>query len=179
MRNLPRKKGDSAMDSTYRNSRAYMAIECEDGYFSGGWAYDYNGKKIRQFKVTGGSGHHANFIKAVRSRKSSDLNADILDGHLSTALCHMGNISYRLGQTASRDDVIESTKSNKEFQDTFERFQEHILLNVVDVQKTPRILGPWLNMDSKTEKFVGNFSEQANQYLSRNYRKPFIVPEQV
>ncbi|MDT8303828.1 MAG: hypothetical protein RQ760_20260, partial [Sedimentisphaerales bacterium] len=94
-----------------------------------------------------------------------------------TALCHMGNISYRLGQTASRDDVIESTKSNKEFQDTFERFQEHILLNVVDVHKTPRILGPWLNMDSKTERFVGNFSEQANQHLRRNYREPFVIPE--
>jgi hypothetical protein len=179
MRNLPRKKGDSAMDATYGNTRAYMAIECEDGYFAGGWAYDNNGKKIRQFKVSGGGSHHANFIKAVRSRKVSDLNADILEGHLSTALCHMGNISYRLGQTASRDDIMESTKSNKELQDAFERFQEHILLNVVDVQKTPRILGPWLQMDSQTEIFVGQFSDQANKYLSRNYRKPFVVPEHV
>ena len=156
-----------------------MAIECEDGYFAGNWACDYNGKRIRQFKTSGGGSHHENFIKAVRSRKVSDLNADILEGHLSTALCHMGNISYRLGQTASREEIIESTKSNKELQDAFERFQEHILLNVVDVQKTPRILGPWLQMDSETEKFVGQFSEQANEYLRRNYRQPFIVPEQV
>ena len=91
----------------------------------------------------------------------------------------MGNISYQLGQTASRDDVIESAKSNKVLLDAFERFQEHILLNVVDVQKTPRILGPWLQMDSNTERFVGEFSDQANKYLSRNYRQPFVVPERV
>ena len=179
MRNLPRRKGDSAMDPTYRGIRTYMVIECEDGYFAGGWAYDNSGKKLRQFKVTGGGSHHANFIKAVRSRKVSDLNADVLEGHLSTALCHMGNISYRLGHTASRDEIVGPVKSKKELLDAFESFQEHLLLNVVDVQKTPRILGPWLTMDSNTERFVGEFSEQANQYLSRNYRKPFIVPEHV
>ena len=179
MRNLPRRKGDPAMDPTYRGIRTYMVIECEHGYFAGGWAYDNSGKKLRQFKVTGGGSHHANFIKAVRSRKVSDLNADVLEGHLSTALCHMGNISYRLGHTASRDEIVESIKSKKELLDAFESFQEHLLLNVVDVQKTPRILGPWLTMDSGTDRFVGTFSEQANQYLSRNYRKPFIVPEHV
>jgi hypothetical protein len=179
MRNLPRKKGDPAMDPTYRGIRTYMVIECEHGYFAGGWAYDNSGKKVRQFKVSGGGGHHANFIKAVRSRKVSDLNADILEGHLSTALCHMGNISYRLGHTASRNEIVEPIKSKKELLDAFERFQEHLLLNVVDVQKTPRILGPWLTMDSETERFVGEFSEQANEYLSRNYRKPFVVSEHV
>ena len=179
MRNLPRRKGDPAMDPTYRGIRTYMVIECEHGYFAGGWAYDNSGKKLRQFKVTGGGSHHANFIKAVRSRKVSDLNADILEGHLSTALCHMGNISYRLGHTASRNEIVEPIRSKKELLDAFESFQEHLLLNVVDVQKTPRILGPWLTMDSGTERFVGEFSEQANQYLSRNYRKPFVVSEHV
>jgi len=179
MRNLPHKKGDSAMDVTYRRIRTYMVIECEGGYYAGGWAYDYNDKKIRQFKVSGGGSHHANFIKAVRSRKVSDLNADILQGHLSTALCHMGNISYRLGQTASRDDVMDSVKSNKELPDAFERFQEHLLQNVVDVQKTPRILGPWLTMDSNAERFTGEFSDEANKHLSRDYREPFVVPERV
>ncbi|TKJ34466.1 MAG: dehydrogenase [Planctomycetes bacterium B3_Pla] len=179
MRNLPRKKGDSAMDATYRRIRTYMVIECEGGYYAGGWAYDYDDKKIRQFKVSGGGSHHANFIKAVRSRKVSDLNADILQGHLSTALCHMGNISYRLGQTASRDEITESIKSAKELPDSFESFQEHLLQNVVDVQQTPRILGPWLTMDSDRERFTGELSDRANEHLSRDYREPFVVPEQV
>ena len=40
--------------------------------------------------------HFENFIKCVRSRKWQELNADILQGHLSTSLCHLGNIGCRL-----------------------------------------------------------------------------------
>jgi predicted dehydrogenase len=178
VRGLPRAKGDSAMDD-FRGTRAGVVVQCEDGYFVGGWAYDNNGKKIKQFKITGGSGHHANFIKAVRSRKVSDLNADIAEGHLSSALCHMGNISYRLGKETSRDQVMETIKGNKEMVDAFERFQEHLLVNGVDVKATPRILGPWLKMDTDNERFVGEFSEQANELVKRKYREPFVVPEQV
>jgi predicted dehydrogenase len=43
--------------------------------------------------------HMENFLKAVRSRKRTDLNCDILEGHLSASLCHMANASYRLGRT--------------------------------------------------------------------------------
>ncbi len=47
--------------------------------------------------------HFDNFVKAVRSRKVEDLNGDIAEGHLSAALCHLANISYRLGtETADR-----------------------------------------------------------------------------
>ncbi|HUU27370.1 MAG TPA: Gfo/Idh/MocA family oxidoreductase [archaeon] len=42
--------------------------------------------------------HRENFIQAVRSRKVSDLTADILEGHLSSSLCHLANISWRLGR---------------------------------------------------------------------------------
>jgi predicted dehydrogenase len=44
----------------------------------------------------GGDAHFVNFIDAVRSGKPQDLTADIEGGHLSAALCHMANISYRL-----------------------------------------------------------------------------------
>jgi predicted dehydrogenase len=40
--------------------------------------------------------HWANFIEALRSGKQSDLHCDILEGHLSTTLAHLANISYRL-----------------------------------------------------------------------------------
>ena len=40
--------------------------------------------------------HFTNFIDCVRSRKWQDLNADILEGHLSTSLCHLGNIACRI-----------------------------------------------------------------------------------
>jgi predicted dehydrogenase len=178
VRGLPRAKGDSAMDE-FRGIRGGVVVQCEDGYVAGGWAYDNNGKKIKQFKLTEGSGHHANFIKAVRSRKVSDLNADILEGHLSSALCHMGNISHRLGKETSRDQVMEIIKGNAEMEDSFERLQEHLLLNGVDVKATPRILGPSLTMDPEKEIFVGDLAIEANGLVSRNYREPFIVPEAV
>ena len=53
--------------------------------------FDKEGKQIKKFSE--GGDHFANFIKAVRSRKHTDLNADIQDGHLSAALCHTANIS--------------------------------------------------------------------------------------
>lgn len=181
VRGLPRAKGDPAMDD-YRDIRGGLVVQCENGYFAGGdggWAYDNAGKKIKQFIGSGGKDHFANFIKAVRSRKTSDLNADILEGHLSSALCHLGNVSYRLGKTASPDEIMEVVKGDKEMLDSFERFREHLSANGVNLQETPAILGPHLTIDIETEKFVGQFSDQANALATRNYREPFIVPQQV
>ncbi len=44
------------------------------------------------------SSHYANFVEAVRTRNRGLLNAEIQETHLSTALCHLGNIAYRLGR---------------------------------------------------------------------------------
>ena len=35
-----------------------------------------------------------------------DLNAEILEGHYSSALCHLGQISYRVGDKASATKVV-------------------------------------------------------------------------
>ncbi len=43
--------------------------------------------------------HWANFLEAVRAGKSDGLHGDILEGHLSTSLCHLANISYRVGRS--------------------------------------------------------------------------------
>ena len=42
--------------------------------------------------------HFTNFMDCVRSRRWQDLNAEILEGHLSTSLCHLGNIACRLNK---------------------------------------------------------------------------------
>jgi hypothetical protein len=34
-------------------------------------------------------------------------------------------------------------------------------------------------MDIESEKFVGQFSDKANELVKRNYREPFVVPQQV
>ncbi|MHC4201423.1 MAG: Gfo/Idh/MocA family protein [Planctomycetota bacterium] len=181
VRGLPMKKGSRAMDN-YRGTRIGMAVLCEGGYFvgggHGGYTYDKQGKKIKQYRGGGGD-HQNNFIKAVRSRKVSDLNADIEKGHYSSALCHMGNVSHRVGTEKHPDEIMEIVKGNGELEDSFQRFMSHIKANEVDLRKTPITLGPMLKMDTEKEKFVGAYSSRANELVTRNYREPFVVPERV
>jgi predicted dehydrogenase len=54
-----------------------------------------------------GQTHFENFIECVRSRKASNLKASLEDGHLSTTLCHLGNISYRVGRSVKFDGASE------------------------------------------------------------------------
>jgi len=70
----------------------------------------YNSYKIflgreRKPDKTGSSGgnHFQNFIDCVRSRKREDLNAEIEEGHLSAALCHLANAAYRVQRTLRID----------------------------------------------------------------------------
>ncbi|MBI4877314.1 MAG: Gfo/Idh/MocA family oxidoreductase, partial [Acidobacteria bacterium] len=52
--------------------------------------------------------HFENFIQCVRSRKMEDLYCEILQGHMSTALCHLANISYKLGRKLVFDPKTET-----------------------------------------------------------------------
>lgn len=54
-----------------------------------------------------GEDHFGNFVNAVKSRKTADLNADVEEGHLSSALCHLANVSYRLGRKLHFDAKAE------------------------------------------------------------------------
>ncbi|MDD3187847.1 MAG: gfo/Idh/MocA family oxidoreductase, partial [Bacilli bacterium] len=79
------------------------------------------------------SPHHANFIDAIRSGKSEDLNCDILEGHYSSVLPHLADISYRL-------------------------------------KRELKFMGEY-------EKFVND--SEADSYLTRRYRKPYVVSSEV
>jgi len=106
------------------------------GRHGGGWQlFDKEGHKISSDKQTFAAmqaAHVGNFISCVHDRKRP--NADAEEGHISAALCHMANISYRVG-------------------------------------------GRMLEFDLAKEAFVDD--GQANQYLKRTYRKPWVVPENV
>jgi predicted dehydrogenase len=67
--------------------------------------------KVDITKATGGS-HEANFLVSVKSRKLP--NADIEIGRLSTMLCHLGNISYKVGRDIRFDAKSETFGSDKE-----------------------------------------------------------------
>ncbi len=59
-------------------------------------------------------GHFENFVKAVVARDPSILNADIIEGHRSSALCHLANISYRLKRAINFDSKTETFGSDHE-----------------------------------------------------------------
>jgi predicted dehydrogenase len=62
----------------------------------------------------GGGDHFANFIDCVRSRKKEELNAPIEEGHISSALVHLANASYRLGRALRFDPEAEQVIGDDE-----------------------------------------------------------------
>lgn len=81
----------------------------------------------------GGSAHYINFVDAIRAGKDSVLNCDIREGHYSSAVPLIANISYRLGREL-------------------------------------RFMGDY-------EKFAND--PEADTMLTRVYRKPYVVPNEV
>ncbi|HOW66068.1 MAG TPA: Gfo/Idh/MocA family oxidoreductase [Candidatus Paceibacterota bacterium] len=179
VRGLPASSAENKMDN-YRGASIGVVIDCQNGYlviasYDKATAFDHSGGVIRKFE--GSANHHENFVKAMRSRKPTDLNADILEGHLSSALCHTGNISYRLGRQASPEAIQEAIQGDSEALEACERAYEHLQVNGVDLSQTPATLGAFLRMNPKTERFLDN--ESANKLLTREYREPFVVPQKV
>ncbi len=158
-------------------------FECTDGYvvltsYTKGYVADKNWNVLEKFG--GGGDHFGNFLKAVRSRRAQDLNADIEEGHLSSALCHLGNISLRLGQAtpaAAAAERLETLPSGQKSLDVYQRFLSHLADNRLKPEETQISLGPILTLEGET--FVGEQAELANRMLTREYRQPFVVPEKV
>lgn len=68
-----------------------------------GWQVTFKDGKAGPGGPRGKFHHTANFIKAVRSRKVGDLNADVEVAHQSATLCHMANIAMRVGRRLTFD----------------------------------------------------------------------------
>jgi predicted dehydrogenase len=125
-----------------------------------------------------GGGHFGNFLAAVRSRKNEDLNAEILDGHLSSALCHLANISYRLGENVPFNSRSKSFGDNKDVYESFARMEEHLAEgNGIKLDGLEYRLGRKLTVDARSERFVDD--PEADRLLTRPYRAPFVVPERI
>lgn len=155
--------------------------------YAGGIAYDKSGKEVARFgwdeakkQFVGGDHYHFdNFVKAVRSRRVEDQNCDIADGHLSAALCHLANISYRLGAATPVAKAL-GVSNDKNVNDFAAALVEHLKANKVDVEKTAGLFGPALPIDPKAERFVskdGALNAKANAMLTREYRKGFELKE--
>jgi predicted dehydrogenase len=138
------------------------------------------GERLSRFdvRVTPG-GAWGSFLRAVRSRKSLDLNAPVEHGHYSSALCHLANISYRLGEQVPFNAKTKTLGDNPRVVETFMNLQENLKGVGVKLEDTRYRLGRVLTVDPKSEQFSGEGAKEANALLTRNYRKPFVVPEKV
>lgn len=160
----------------HRNFAGGCIFYGTEGIIAGGSLFDLQGNLVRKFEGKSDN-HFANFLQAVRSRKTADLNAEILEGHQSTALCHIGNISYRLGQPAAAREIqaqLEKFKFHDETRETLDRTLRHLEANEVNLAESPLTLGAALRLAPQRESFLDN--PQANALLAREYRSPFVLP---
>ncbi|MCG8508032.1 MAG: Gfo/Idh/MocA family oxidoreductase, partial [Rhodospirillales bacterium] len=188
-RNLPMvdEQGKARGTSIYRRFdkgfRFTNLIKCEGGFFAvsrgGGDMFDNDGKRIEKIKGDGGGKHMRNWLDAVRSRKVEDLNADVAQGHYSSTMLHIGNNSYRVGNEATVEQVTRVVGGGEESAETWVQTIDHLRSNGVDLNTEKPILGPWLTFDAKTERFTGDHAEEANKLVKEDYRKPFVIPEEV
>jgi len=180
VRGLPEKSGAKEMPK-FAGADIGVIIHCEGGYLrilsNEAFAHDNSGKLVQSFKTTNDHKltHFTNFIQTVRDRNQPALHADILEGHLSSALCHLGNISYRLGHTEERGEITEKLADEPITREAFARMNEHLTLNGINPAAQPATVGPWLKFDADRESFPQ--STRANALLTRNYRHPFVVPK--
>ncbi len=189
-RGLPRSKeaqatwGDS-MDR-FRGSQIGVLVQCERGHvlvpsYTEAIAYDTDGQEIKHWSVPDEAlgNHICNFLSAVAANEPSKLNADIAEGHLSSALCHLGGISHQLGKRARAGEVADQLKGNDLLSTSFDRLASHLRANDVDIDGDAALtLGPWLQLDPKTEQFTGENAAAATALRAREkQREPFAVPD--
>ena len=173
-------KGESSGMDNYRGVGVGNVIDCEGGslittnYFTA-TAYDKAGKVLKEFK--GVDRHMQNFIDVVRHRKPGQLYGPIEEGHVSSALCHLGNISHLLGKSATPAALREKIQGNAVLTESCGRMMEHLGANAVNLQSTPLTLGVPLTLSPGKESFTGSFAPEANALLTRHYRAPFVVPD--
>ena len=132
--------------------------------------------KVDAGKLPSGD-HFGNFIACMRSRKTDELNADIAVGHVSAGLCHLANISYRLGKDEAFNARTGAVAGNDFASETLARTEEYLTKTGVKLDATKLRVGRKLDFDGSTERFPTD--SEANALLTRKYRAPFVVPERV
>ncbi len=173
VRGLPDRSGGEYRHG-FMGARVGVVVHCEGGHllissYEVASAFDRDGKQIKQF--AGRGDHFANFLTAVRSRRSTDLNADILTGHRSSGLCHLANISFLVGRPAPATAIHAALAVDAALIATHRRMRLHLAANGVEVSAAT--LGAGLVFDPEREDFGA--AAIPNRLLRRSYRSPFSV----
>lgn len=183
VRGLPMKAGMRAMDK-FKGTDIGVVVQCETGYVTvgangGAVVYDNANKVVQKFAKNTLGTHRQNFVTAVQNRKV--VNAPVLECHYSSALCHLGNVSYLVGAEKSNAALAEAVKADANTQDSFARMMDHLKANNVDTDGTQTVVGPLLKIDARTERFVGSEKTivdraNASKLLKREGRGAFKIP---
>ncbi|ADV83509.1 Gfo/Idh/MocA family protein [Terriglobus saanensis] len=100
----------NSVGNIFYGPKGYLAIDNVAGYQT----FFGRDQKPGPSKADGPEDHFANFIACVVSRKKEDLRAPIEDGHISSGLAHLANVSYRLGRTLDFDPQTQLVQNDEE-----------------------------------------------------------------
>lgn len=153
-----------------------------EGRIAHGKFYPNGGGKPERVKSDGSirvakGGPFGSFVNAVKSRNPEDNNSNAEVGHYSSSLCHMGNISYRLGEQVPFNSKAQSLGDNKQVVESWQKVQANCKAVGMNLSDKKYQLGRTLEVDPKAERFVND--DQANLMLTREYRKPYEITEEV
>jgi predicted dehydrogenase len=104
-----RKQPKAMCGNLFYGSKGYVAMSGYDTYRS--WLGENQDPGPT---ATQGENRWANFIDCVRNHKPENVNAPIEEGHISCALIHLANASYRLGRTLRFDPESEQVIGDDE-----------------------------------------------------------------
>ena len=94
------------------------------------------------------------WLEAIRTRDPRKLTADILEGHISSSLCHTGLISHRLGERLPLGRIRQQVRDDPLLAERFDSFCDHLARNGMDLEKQEATLGARLALDPQAERFL-------------------------
>ena len=141
--------------------------------YASGVAFDYDGHELGKWSGGSDQHHYDNFVKAVKSRRREDLNLEIEEGHLSSALAHLGNVSWTLGEVVEPGTRPSLAADDERVKHSLESFEAHLAANGVNFTETTLRLGRTLTIDPVTETAD---DAEANRLFTREYRKGYELP---
>ena len=94
-----------------------------------------------EYHLGPGNGPFENFLAAVRSRKVSDLNADVLVAHYSSACCHLANMSIRLGGKTPFRPRAPYFDTDADEAEVLERTEQYLAANGMKIEESGYTLG--------------------------------------